>query len=625
MDSPDWDIDAVFWFQLYNDTDVKGEDPIAITQMFNVSTSDSSSNRESDTFVYINRGLSTGATAGIAVGSVAGALLLAGLGFFLWRRSQRAKDAAVHNTIHYLCIMKSRNVFLGHLFLQSVQAATLRALDSSTPTITWSQCNLDIGNEIWNRLQKAYDCAKFSVPLDYTNEDSSRPLVLDLIKVNATKHPRKGSVFYNPGGPGSSGVSSVIDSRGRLVDVLGGHYDVISFDPRGSGQTLTATCGGYFDSSLSTLSPQQILYEGDDTVNDVDWKRIKCDAWRNAGELADACYKDHADTGRFYGTPFVARDIVKIADALGEGNQINYWGSSYGTVLGQVLAAMFPNRIGRMLLDSNLLADEYFTGTWKSGTKDAEKAILHFFDECIAAGPQSCSLAANYSTKASLLKAYSEAQMLYRFDDTLSTTGRPNSKANQFESLLDARIKGALEGNEAVAFLPFSSYDDIDSNGASALYMIACGDASFRPNTPDDLFSIYQANLDQGPFGDTAALDRFQCARWKFQAAEQIDANSLRRIDTKNPVLIVNGIYDPITPLISAWEVSSRFPGSRVVVHEGVGHSFTTHPSNCTDDIVARYFNSGSMPKVDTTCKPNLSAFEYIKLLRGYRRDDDLD
>lgn len=171
-------------------------------------------------------------------------------------------------------------------------------------------------------------------------------------------------------------------------------------------------------------------------MNDVDWKRIKCDAWRNAGELADACYKDHADTGRFYGTPFVARDIVKIADALGEGNQINYWGSSYGTVLGQVLAAMFPNRIGRMLLDSNLLADEYFTGTWKSGTKDAEKAILHFFDECIAAGPQSCSLAANYSTKASLLKAYSEAQMLYRFDDTLSTTGRPNSKANQFESLV---------------------------------------------------------------------------------------------------------------------------------------------------------------------------------------------
>ncbi|KAM0369542.1 hypothetical protein ACHAPK_006183 [Fusarium culmorum] len=513
--------------------------------------------------------------------------------------------------------MKSRNVLLGHLFLQSVQAATLRALDSSTPTINWSQCNLDIGNEIWNRRQKAFDCAKFSVPLDYTNEDSSRPLVLDLIKANATKQPRKGSVFYNPGGPGSSGVSSVIESRSQLVDVLDGHYDVISFDPRDSGQTLTATCGGYFDRSLSTLPPQQIFYERDDTVNDVDWKRIKYDAWRNAGELADACYKDHADTGRFYGTPFVARDIVKIADALGEGNQINYWGPSYGTVLGQVLAAMFPNRIGRMLLDSNLLADEYFTGTWKSGTKDAGKAILHFFDECIAAGPQSCSLAANYSTTASLLKAYDEAQMLYRFDDTLSMAGRSNSKAIQ--------IKGALEGNEAVAFFPFSSDDDINSNGASALYMIACGDASFRPNTPDDLFSIYQTNLDQGPFGDTAALDRFQYARWKFQAAEQIDANSLRRINTKNPVLIVNGIYDPITPLISAWEVSSRFPGSRVVVHEGVGHSFISHPSNCTDDIVARYFNSGSMPEVDTTCKPNLSAFEYIKLLRGYRRDDDLD
>jgi hypothetical protein len=144
---------------------------------------------------------------------------------------------------HYitLYIMKSRNILLGLLLLLSVPAATLlwnshtatlRSRDTRTSAITWSQCNLDFGDEMLNRGQKAYDCAKLSVPLDYTNENSSQPLVLDLIRANAISHPYKGSVFYNPGGPSASGVSGVIEMGDRLVGVLGGHYDVISFDPR---------------------------------------------------------------------------------------------------------------------------------------------------------------------------------------------------------------------------------------------------------------------------------------------------------------------------------------------------------------------------------------------------------
>lgn len=317
----------------------------------------------------------------------------------------------------------------------------------------------------------------------------------------------------------------------------------------------------------------------------ADWESIKNEAWQDAGVFADACYKNNADTGRFYGTPYVARDIVKIADALGQGSKINYWGVSYGTILGQVLAAMFPERVGRMLLDGNLLADEHFAGTWKSSTKDTEKAILHFFSNCIAAGPQSCSLASNYSTIKSLVDAYNELQRLYHEDDILShSIGKESSKEDWFERSVFAhlysvarypelvsRLKGALEGNETAAFLPIDNRTN--SRDRSAFLMIACGDSSFRADSPDDLFSFYQAQLNQGPFGDTVALNRFQCARWKFRAAEQVNLNSLLRIKPDRPVLIVNGIYDPVTPLISAWEVSTRFPGSRVVVHEGAGVS----------------------------------------------------
>ncbi|KAG8673185.1 hypothetical protein FPOAC2_06617 [Fusarium poae] len=94
-DSNHWNDDAVFWFQLFNDTDVIGETPLAISQMFNVSTSESRSDRESDDSPsFTNQALSAGAGAGIAVGAIVGALLLAGLGFFLWKRSRKAKDAA---------------------------------------------------------------------------------------------------------------------------------------------------------------------------------------------------------------------------------------------------------------------------------------------------------------------------------------------------------------------------------------------------------------------------------------------------------------------------------------------------------------------------------------------------
>ncbi|RGP70876.1 hypothetical protein FLONG3_7332 [Fusarium longipes] len=95
--SEEWGSDGVFWFQLYNDTDVKGENPIAVSQPFNVSTFNE--NQDTDTedhYIEVNSGLSAGAGAGIAVGAIVGVLLLAGLGFFLWKRSRKSKDTAAH-------------------------------------------------------------------------------------------------------------------------------------------------------------------------------------------------------------------------------------------------------------------------------------------------------------------------------------------------------------------------------------------------------------------------------------------------------------------------------------------------------------------------------------------------
>jgi hypothetical protein len=77
---------------------------------------------------------------------------------------------------------------------------------------------LDLGNEYLNEKQKAYECARLQVPLDYTNESNGETIELDLIKVKATAKPFKGSVLYNPGGPGASGVETTVDVGSLLSE-----------------------------------------------------------------------------------------------------------------------------------------------------------------------------------------------------------------------------------------------------------------------------------------------------------------------------------------------------------------------------------------------------------------------
>lgn len=147
----------------------------------------------------------------------------------------------LYDRIIIFSIMGWQDWLFCYLLLQSVQAATLPwriwpatliTHDSRPPAIDWTRCDRDFDDELLNRLQRSFDCARVPVPLDYTNEYSSQPLLLDLVRVNANRHPYKGSVIFNPGGPGGSGVSYVILKGGMLRKFIGGHYDIIGFDPR---------------------------------------------------------------------------------------------------------------------------------------------------------------------------------------------------------------------------------------------------------------------------------------------------------------------------------------------------------------------------------------------------------
>ncbi|KAJ4246060.1 hypothetical protein NW762_013805 [Fusarium torreyae] len=134
--------------------------------------------------------------------------------------------------------MKFQTLLLSQVLLYSIQASSLPNDFRRSPTskekstLEWSKCNLDFKNELLNERQKSFDCATLEVPLDYTNAGNGETINLDLIRVKATKEPSMGSVLFNPGGPGVSGVESLLSLGEIMLPILGGQYDIVAFDTR---------------------------------------------------------------------------------------------------------------------------------------------------------------------------------------------------------------------------------------------------------------------------------------------------------------------------------------------------------------------------------------------------------
>lgn len=76
-------------------------------------------------------------------------------------------------------------------------------------------------------------------------------------------------------------------------------------------------------------------------------------SWALAGQQAEECYQFAKNqTGDLVGTAYTVRDVIKMAEATNEDGLLRFWGISYGTAIGATAAAMFPEKVERMLLDA---------------------------------------------------------------------------------------------------------------------------------------------------------------------------------------------------------------------------------------------------------------------------------
>ena len=242
-----------------------------------------------------------------------------------------------------------------------------------------------------------FQCARLRVPLDWSKEttsntsasfSSSSPgpyaavAILTLpATVPVTDPAYAGPILINPGGPGGSGVQMALGMGAvmqGLVDIPGvRHYDILGFDPR--GVALTTPSGSCYESQFDRAVDAMAL-RGMPTALSEQGLSMRFNTNQAVGELCDE------NVFKYLSTASVARDMLEIVDrshelvvkttggggtnstrkacggGSGEKPRLQYMGFSYGTILGNTFASMFPGRVGRMLLDGVVDAEDYTAG-----------------------------------------------------------------------------------------------------------------------------------------------------------------------------------------------------------------------------------------------------------------------
>ncbi|MGB0113153.1 MAG: alpha/beta hydrolase [Ilumatobacteraceae bacterium] len=220
----------------------------------------------------------------------------------------------------------------------TVDAEPIGPHDSAGPTgptpdvgtVDWASCDGPVGPLV------TFECGTITVPADYADPDGA---MLDIALVRApTADPdeRIGSLVFNPGGPGGSGIEFLQSAALIVPAELSRRFDLVSFDPRGVGASTAIDCDVDFDDGVDLLEP------GDDVAWDL--------MVEEALDTSARCDDDFELLASVVGTNNAARDLDEIRAALGD-EQLSYVGFSYGTRLGATYAELFPDRVRALVLD----------------------------------------------------------------------------------------------------------------------------------------------------------------------------------------------------------------------------------------------------------------------------------
>ncbi|KAH7378616.1 hypothetical protein BKA64DRAFT_585572 [Cadophora sp. MPI-SDFR-AT-0126] len=482
-------------------------------------------------------------------------------------------------------------MFIAKLFLVAALSSPVLAspLNPRNSTQQWEFSDIPPSKDlVWYPCNGDFFCAMLDVPLDYLKPKLGRAYI-PLVKYPATTTPYKGIALTNPGGPGNSGVQFLEGYAIRLlVPVIGSNYDVVSWDPRGVNNSVPlADCK--LSSSLmgSSTAPQFLRRDLDRLHGPILSQDVFEEYYAQAQVVAEGCgaaIGGPLDAGPHMTTATVARDMISIIDAFqkshegkrcGDRGLLNYWGFSYGTFLGQTFASMFPTRVGKVVLDGVVDADEWIKYTGRNLINDADATFSTFFLYCHLAGPTACVFYKgttphdiflrfeNIVTQLDPVVAYANNWTNATAIELLLLSMKRIFFSNSYEPIFSfPSIAYELVAIESV--LPDLTLEKLDilerklewDTTASLPDSYLWGGATTCSDVGDvvrgdslESFQDRMEEFEQVSFlaGESRVVGSFPCVFWNITSDDRFTGPFGGK--TRNPILFVSNTLDPITPI----------------------------------------------------------------------------
>ena len=470
---------------------------------------------------------------------------------------------------------------------------------------------------IWQGCGGGMQCAKLSAPLDW-GDPGGDSISLALIKHPATGK-KLGSLLVNPGGPGASGVDFVANSVGNAVDAsVAERYDIVGFDPRGVGASSAVDCYGdaALDGYLYGISPGAI---GSDGWIDAQTKVAKA--------FIRACEKNTGPLLAHIDTTSVARDLDLERAALGE-SKINYLGYSYGTYLGTIYAGLFPNRVGRMVLDG---AEDPWLDNGPANTAHRidtsqevafEKELRAYLAACLAGkstaiGTGTCAFASSADVDEGM-NAVARLLTTVGEHPIRNTDGRMLGSATLATAIygdlydpsqwsnLNTLFASVQHGDAGTAFVSSDSYNDRSTDGTyhdnsvEAGLAINCLEDGGNDNRSAMRRDAAELKKDAPVLGIYDAYNGITCAEWPYGPVAFPDPVTAHGAA---PILIVGSTGDPATPYAQAKGLAKQLSSGVLVTFHGDGHTAYNKGVHCIDAVVDAYLLAGTVPTKDPQCR----------------------
>ncbi|GII95405.1 alpha/beta hydrolase [Sinosporangium siamense] len=461
--------------------------------------------------------------------------------------------------------------------------------------LKWQACPpLQNGKSVNPQLKA--QCAWVEVPLDYAKPEG-KTIKLLTAKVPATDQAnRLGTIFFNPGGPGGSGVDSLLNGIPVSAEAAK-RFDVVGFDPRGIGKSAPVTCGDHPSAPINTW-PR----------NEREVRRLVRDSKgyaRECGKLSGAMLP-------YVGTVNVAKDLDLLRSVFGD-VKLTYLGQSYGTRIGALYLERFGPQTGRMVLDGMDNPGENPVESRLGQVKGFEGVFRTYLRWC--ANQPGCATGKDPeegynrvvrmvgNLRDHLLPAQS-GRKLGVSDAVIGIIATLYSRNSW--PILNRALTNMSKGDGVVMLRLADLYAGRDfqtgrpkNNSGAASVAVTCADDAGLKSLAEVRAAVERFKKVSPLFGEQTAWGLLQCGVWPYQTTQRPEPVNAPGAP---PTVIVSFTNDPTTPISNARSVHDMLAGSSLVTRQGEGHIAYATGDFCVNRAVDNYLIAGRQPAEQTTC-----------------------